>query len=141
MSLFIDTAVIMYAGGKPHPLREPCRQLLGAVADGSLDAVISTEVVQEIYHRFVAIDRRDLGMAMADAALDLFAPVVPLTETMMRRMSGLVEDYAGLSARDLVHVATCLELDIEAIVSPDQGFDAVTGLIRVDPKDGSSILG
>ena len=102
--------------------------------------MISVEVVQEIYHRFVAIGRRDIGVAMADAALDLFAPVVPLTEAMMRRMSSLVETFDGLSSRDLVHVATCQELGIEAIVSPDRGFDAVTGLTRIDPMDAPTVL-
>lgn len=140
MSLFIDTAVIMYAAGGPHPMRDPCRAILTAVADGSIDAVTSVEVVQEIYHRFVAIDRRRMGVEMADATLDLFAPVVPLTDAMMRRMAALVEEFDGLSSRDLVHVATCRELGIDAIVTPDKGFDAVTGLARIDPTNAPTVL-
>lgn len=37
MTVFIDTAVIMYAAGGDHPLREPCRDMLRAVVDGRLD--------------------------------------------------------------------------------------------------------
>lgn len=135
MSVFIDTAVIMYAGGREHPMKQPCLAVLGAVADGRLDGVISTEVVQEIFHRFVAIQNRAVGVAMAEAALDLFSPLAPISENIIRRMPSLIVDHPSLSARDLIHVATCRALDIEVMVSPDTGFDEVDGLSRIDPVD------
>jgi predicted nucleic acid-binding protein len=100
------------------------------VVDGSLDAVISAEVVQEILHRFVAIGRPELGARIARDALDLFEPVLPITHAVMDRMPGLVEQYRGLAARDLVHVATCAEAGIGTIVSPDRGFDEVREVRR-----------
>jgi predicted nucleic acid-binding protein len=133
VTLFLDTAVFMYAGGREHPLRAPCRAILERVAAGSLDATTSTEVVQEILHRFVAIGRPEVGAAMARDVLDAFEPVLPVTHGVMRRMPDLLGRYAALSARDLVHVATCLEEGIEAIVSPDRGFDQVREIRRIDP--------
>ena len=65
--------------------------------------------------------------------MDLFAPVLPITHAVMRRMPELVEAHPGLAARDLVHVATCLQEGIRDIVSPDRGFDTVPGIRRVDP--------
>jgi predicted nucleic acid-binding protein len=133
VTLFLDTAVFMYAGGREHPLRAPCRAILERVAAGSLDATTSTEVVQEILHRFVAIGRPEVGAAMARDVLDAFEPVLPVTHGVMRRMPDLLGRYAALSARHLVHVATCLEEGIEAIVSPDRGFDQVREIRRIDP--------
>jgi predicted nucleic acid-binding protein len=133
VTLFLDTAVFMYAGGREHPLRAPCQAILERVAAGSLDATTSTEVVQEILHRFVAIGRPEVGAAMAHDVLDAFGPVLPVTHGVMRRMPDLLGRYAALSARDLIHVATCLEEGIEAIVSPDRGFDQVREIRRVDP--------
>lgn len=133
MTTFIDTAVIMYAGGTDHPLRAPCQALLARVAAGDLNAVTSVAVVQEILHRFGTPNRRGIGAAMASHTLDLFAPLIALTDTTMRRMPELFTEYPQLPARDLVHVATCFEAGIQAIVSPDRGFDAVEGLRRVDP--------
>lgn len=133
MTAFIDTAVLMYAGGVDHPQRQPCRRILDQIADGTLDAVTSVEVVQEVLHRFVAVRRPDLGLAMAQHALDLFAPTLPVTHAVMRRVPELVRRYPTLAARDVVHVATCRHEGIEEIISPDRGFDAVEGIHRIDP--------
>ena len=54
MTVFVDTAVIMYAAGRPHPLRDPCRAIIERVAAGRLDGVTSAEVIQEVLHRFAA---------------------------------------------------------------------------------------
>ncbi len=138
MSLFVDTAVIMYAGGADHPLREPCRRIIGRVGDGDLDAVTSAEVVQEIIHRFMAIRRPDVAQSMAIRTMDTFAPVIPLTHAMMRRVPDLAHRYPMLSARDLVHVATCIHEGITEIVSPDRGFDTVREIRRVPPEEFAS---
>ncbi len=130
----------MYAAGADHPLRDPARRVIRLVADGRLSAVISAEVVQEILHRFVAIRRRDLGARIARDALDLFAPVVPVTHDVMNRMPALVERYPDLSARDLVHVSTCLEIGVNVIVSPDRGFDAVREVRRIPIEDVEALL-
>jgi predicted nucleic acid-binding protein len=139
VSVFVDTAVIMYAGGAEHPLRRPSQAILQGVAEGRLPGVTSAEVIQEILHRFGALRRPELGSAMARHALDLFAPVLPITHLVMRRMSDLVDRYPALSARDLVHVATCLEERIFVIVSADAGFDRVTEIARVAPDDEAAV--
>lgn len=139
MTVFIDTAVIMFAGGREHALREPCRAVLRHVESGRLPAVTSAEVIQEIFHRFTVVGSRERGAQMADSALDLFAPVLPVTHAVMQRMAGLVARYPHLTARDLVHVATCIEEGISAIVTPDQGFDQVVEVRRVPVDDAAAI--
>lgn len=133
MTVFVDTAVLMYAAGGAHALREPCRRLLQRVADGEIEAVTSVEVIQEILHRYTRIGRPEVGAALARASLDLLAPVVPLTHAVMRRLPDLVDRYPRLQARDLVHVATCLHEGIQEIASPDRDFDYVAEVHRVDP--------
>lgn len=128
----------MYAGGRDHPLREPNRRILRDVEAGRLDGVISAEVVQEILHRFTAIGEPLIGAEMARTALDLFAPVLPITHQVMDRMPTLVERYPELAARDLVHVATCLDQGLDTIVSPDRGLDRVREVSRADPAEAGS---
>ena len=135
MTVFIDTAIVMYAGGVEHPLRKPCQRILAGVADGTVEAVTSVEVIQEILHRFSALRRPEVGAAMARDALDLFAPVLPVTHAVMRRIPELIDAYPTLAARDLVHVATCLQEGIRDIISPDRGFDSVSEIRRIDPTD------
>lgn len=129
----------MYAGGAEHPLREPCQRILRAIGAERLDAVISAEIVQEILHRFLAIGRPKVAREMAQAALDLFAPVVPVTHAVMGRMPDLVARYDRMTARDLIHVATCAEVGIETIVSPDRAFDRARGIRRLAPDDAAAI--
>jgi len=140
LTVFIDSAVLMYAAGAPHELREPSVRIVRLVRDGMLQAVISAEVVQEILHRFVAIRRPEVGARIARDALDLFAPVLPITHAVMDRMPELITRYPSLTARDLVHVATCLEDGIGAIVSPDRGLDAVREVRRIPLDDAGALF-
>jgi predicted nucleic acid-binding protein len=133
VTVFIDTAVIMYAAGAEHPLREPSRRVLSRIGTGELDGVISVEVIQEILHRFSSIRRRDVGEAQARDAMDFFAPVLPITHALMRRVPDLAARYPSLAARDLIHVATCVHEGITEIISPDRGFDGVAEVRRIDP--------
>ncbi len=133
MTAFIDTAVIMYAAGAQHPLREPSRRVMSRIGRGELDGVISVEVIQEILHRSWSMRQMAVGEAQAREALDFFAPVLPITHALMRRVPDLARKYPTLAARDLVHVATCIHEGISEIISPDRGFDQVTELRRIDP--------
>ena len=139
MTAFIDTAVIMYAAGGEHALREPSRRVLSRIGNGDLDGVISVEVVQEILHRFISLRRPEIGIAQAAQAMDFFAPVLPITHALMRRVPDLAARYPLLAARDLVHVATCVHEGITAIISPDRGFDQVAEVRRIDPTDFAPI--
>ena len=135
MTAFIDTAVIMYAAGGEHPLREPSRRVLSRIGNGELDGVISVEVIQEIIHRFLSLGRSDIGQEQAKEAMDFFAPVLPITHALMRRVPDLALRYPSLHARDLVHVATCIHEGITDIISPDRGFDHVAEVRRIEPTD------
>lgn len=125
----------MYAAGGEHPLRAPSRRILERVEGGELDGVISVEVVQEVVHRYLAIGRADLAVTGATAAMDLFAPVLPVTHAVMRRLPDLARAHPKLAARDLIHVAVCQHEGIATIISPDRGFDIVAGLRRIDPAE------
>ena len=116
-------------------MRDPSRRILDAVGDRAIDAVTSAEVVQEIVLRYLAIGRADGGLALAERALDLFAPVLPITHALMRRVPELARRYPALAARDLIHVATCIHEGITDIVSTDRGFEAVRELRRIPPEE------
>jgi predicted nucleic acid-binding protein len=133
VTVFIDTAVVVYAAGADHPLRDPCRRIIDRISDGSLDAVTSAEVIQEILHRFLSSGRPDAGATLIERTQDLMAPVVPITHALMRRVPLLAGRYPSLSARDIIHVATCIHEGISEIVTPDRGFDQVVEIRRIDP--------
>lgn len=133
MTVFIDTAVVMYASGADHPLRQVCRDIMSRVGDGQLEAVTSSEVVQEILRRFISVKRPEVGIQIARATMDASAPVIPISHALMRRVPDLVGRYPKLSCRDLVHVATCIHEGVPTIISPDRGFDQVAEIRHIDP--------
>jgi predicted nucleic acid-binding protein len=59
--------------------------------------------------------------------------VIPIGVEILDRARALLDDHAGLVARDALHAAVVLELGLEAICSFDKDFDAVDGLRRVEP--------
>lgn len=57
--IFVDSNVPMYLVGAPHPNKVEALRLLEAAVVGRERLVTSAEVLQEILHRYVAIERRD----------------------------------------------------------------------------------
>lgn len=44
--IVLDTTVLVYAKGAEHPLRDPCRDLVAAIADERIAATTTAEVIQ-----------------------------------------------------------------------------------------------
>ncbi len=72
MIAFLDTNIFLYAAGGPSPQRESCANVLRRVADGSMDATINAEVIQEILHVLVRRGRREEGIKLARQMTALF---------------------------------------------------------------------
>lgn len=130
--IVLDTTVLVYAVGEDHPLRDPCRRLLQAHADGRVEATTTVEVVQELVHvRSRRRDRADaaaLGRRVAEAFALLSA-----TGHDLERGLALFESSPALGAFDAVLAAVALGRGAEALVSADRAFADVPGLRWVDP--------
>lgn len=103
--ILLDTTVLVYAVGAAHPLRAPARTLLGDVADGTVRASTTVEVLQEFTH--VRARRRDRSDA-AVLARDLATALSPLTTvTVDDLLAGLTmfKWHNGIGAFDAVLVA------------------------------------
>ncbi len=135
MRYFLDTNVFLYAAGRAHPFKAPCVAVLQRVAQDALDAVTSTEVLQEILHRFWATSDLPQGLILARLAVDQVAgEVLPVTLAEMQRAFALAERYeTGITIRDAIHAATMLQHGITHIISADRHFDAIAEVTRIDP--------
>ena len=89
------------------------------------------EVLQEILHRYVAIDRRDAIQPAFDALLGVVDEVLPVTRAAVERAKEIVLGYRRLSARDAVHVSVMEQHGIAQILSFDAGFDSFPGISRI----------
>ena len=67
--ILVDSNIPMYLVGAPHPHKSDAQQLLEKLVSERRPLVTDAEVLQEILHRYVAIDRRDAVQPAFDALL------------------------------------------------------------------------
>jgi predicted nucleic acid-binding protein len=130
VTVFVDSNIPMYLVGAEHPNKHAARSALErAVADGER-LVTDAEVMQEILHRYTAIDRRDAIDPALELLLGVVDEVVPIDSELVLAAGRLLARESRLSARDAIHVAVMRRYDIDDILTFDAGFDVVTGLRR-----------
>jgi hypothetical protein len=93
--------------------------------------VTDTEVLQEILHRYVAIDRRDAIQPAFDALLGVVDDVLDVSRAAAERAKEIVLGHRRMSARDAIHLAVMEQHGISRILSFDSGFDEFPGVTRL----------
>ncbi len=133
--IVLDTTVLVYAKGSSHPLRDPCRELIAAIADRRLQATTTVEVVQEFVH--VRAQRRDRvdAVALGGDYANLLSPLLTVTGEHLRHGLSLFERTPRLGAFDAVLAATALQAGASALVSADSAFSTVADLPQIIPDD------
>lgn len=130
--IFVDSNVPMYLVGAPHPHKIDAQHLLErAIADGER-LVTSAEVLQEILHRYVAIQRRDAIQPAFDALLGVVDEVYPVSREDVERASRVLDGLGATSARDALHVAVMQRREVGRILTFDRAFDGIPGIERVE---------
>ena len=125
--IFVDTNVVMYAVGRPHPLREPAREFFAECIRNRTPLCTSVEVLQELVHAYLPVSR----LRTLDAALSLIVrsriDVWPLEHEDVTLARQLHEQFPTLGARDLCHLASCRRRRVNAVKTFDQALQAVVG--------------
>ena len=131
---FIDANVPIYAAGRKHPNKEPCVRVLLMVAEHPRAFVTDVEVLQELMHRYVALDRWILGreviQGFSEVMHDRIEPVYVEDIDLAAR---LADRHPGISSRDLVHAAVMRRMGVNWIVSAGTDFDRLPEITRLDP--------
>ena len=129
--ILIDSNVPMYLVGTPGPHKTDAQRLLEKLISQRERLVTDAEVLQEILHRYVAINRRHDIQPAFDALLNAVDEVLPVDRAIVERAKQIVLAYQRLSARDAVHLAVMESHGIERILSFDAGFDGFPGVTRL----------
>jgi predicted nucleic acid-binding protein len=128
--IFIDANIPMYLVGAAHPHKQDAARLLEQAAAAGQCLVTDVAVLQEILHRYTAIDRRGAIQDAFDAMSAVLDEVFPIDLAAVDHARSLVLSYGRLSARDAIHVATMQQHGVTRIMSFDAGFDQIPGLVR-----------
>lgn len=133
MTYFLDANVAMYAAGGAHRLQVPCQRIIRAAGQGHINVVVSTEVLQELLHRYVALGERQRACSLVEHVADLATTIFPIEHPDIIKAMDLLQRYTALTTRDAVHLATMLNHQITEILSADQAFDTILEVHRMDP--------
>ena len=129
--IFIDSNVPMYLVGAPHPHKNDAQRWTEKLVSDRERLVTDAEVLQEILHRYVAINRRDAIQPAFDALLRIVDEVIPIDQMVVEAAKKIVLGYSSFSARDAVHLAAMKRHGADRILSFDSGFDAYPGITRL----------
>jgi predicted nucleic acid-binding protein len=121
----------MYLVGAAHPHKTDARRLLEKLVSDRQRLVTDAEVLQEILHRYIAINRRDAIQPAFDALLGVVDQVMSIDKATVERAKEIAVARTRLSARDALHVAVMERNRIERVLSFDTGFDGLPGITRL----------
>lgn len=131
----IDANIFIYAIGRPHPYREPCRSLLSQLEDRAVEGNIDVELLQEILGFYWKRSRLTEGLALFDRLQLAFPDPLPITNAIISSARALLSSYPAIGPRDAIHAAAVIVHQFEGIISTDSGFDAIPGIKRFDPME------
>jgi uncharacterized protein len=129
--IFIDSNIPMYLVGAPHRNKADAQQWLEKLVSDRQRLVTDAEVLQEILHRYIAIDRRDAIQPAFSALLTFVDDVFSINRETAERAKEIAIGYRRLSARDAIHLAVMEQHGIERILTFDSGYDGFPGIIRI----------
>jgi len=121
----------MYLTGTPGTHKTDAQRSLERLVSERQRLVTDAEVLQEILHRYSAINRRHDIQPAFDALLNVVDEVLPVDRAVAERAKQIVLNYQRLSARDAVHLAVMERHGIDKILSFDSGFDGFPGITRL----------
>lgn len=129
--IFVDSNIPMYLVGQSDAHRSSARELVEQAISRHERLVTSAEVLQEILHRFVAINRRDGIQPAFDVLTHIADEVYSIETSDVDRARAIVLARPALSARDALHVAVMERNGISRIMSFDRHFDDMPGIERL----------
>ena len=121
----------MYLIGAAHPHKTDAQVILERLIASGQRLVTDVEVLQEILHRYTAIDRREAIGPALQVTLDIVDEVISIEKAEVLRAAEIFQNRALTSARDAVHIAVMERHGIRSILSFDSDFDRWPGLERI----------
>lgn len=129
--ILVDSNIPMYLMGASHPHKIDAQRLVEKLLSERRSLVTDAEVLQEILHRYVAINRPDAIQPTFDSLLGVVDQVLAIDRAVVERAKEIVFGHKRLSARDAIHLAVMEKHGIERILSFDTGFDGFPGVTRL----------
>jgi uncharacterized protein len=134
--VFVDANIPMYLIGDDHRHKVDSQRLVERFASERRRLVTSSEVFQELLHRYMAPDRRPAVEVAFRALSDIVDNVFSVRKEDVFVAKDLTHAHPQLSARDALHAAVMRRNHVRQILSFDRGFDLLPDIVRVPAATG-----
>ena len=121
----------MYLIGAAHPHKTEAQVILERLIAAGQRLATDAEALQEILHRYAAIEKREAIGPALQVTLGIVDEVLPIEKREVLRAGEIAQTGALLSARDAVHIAVMERHGIRSILSFDGDFDRWPGIQRI----------
>lgn len=143
-SAVLDTTVFIDARGSDESARHGAHHILNSVLNGDLQAAVSVETVQEVFHLML----RRLGDRSAAVSYSRWvASSYELIETDRPLVEAALDELAvsdSIGGVDAIILAGARRLGADAIITRDKGLGRAAGELWIDssdPRAVSALLG
>ena len=103
--IFVDSNILMYLMGAAHPHKTESQVILERLIAAGERLVTDAEVLQEILHRYTAIDKREAIGPALQVTLDIVDEVIPIGKAEVLRAAEIAQGRVPMSTRDALHIA------------------------------------
>jgi uncharacterized protein len=129
--ILVDSNIPMYLVGIDGPRKIDAQTAVERLISNRERLVSDAEVLQEVLHRYVSINRRDAIQPAFEVLYKIVDSVLPVETRSVNRAKEIILSTPGLSARDAIHLAIMEIYGIGRILSFDAGFDRFPGISRI----------
>jgi uncharacterized protein len=129
--ILVDSNVPMYLIGASHSHKIDAQRALERLVTDRERLVTDAEVLQEILHRYTAIERREAIQPAFDILLGVVDEILDIDVQAVERAKAVLLARPHLSARHAIHLAIMERHGISRILSFDAGFDRLPGIERL----------
>ena len=119
--LLLDANIPIYAHGREHFYREPCRTIMGRVKTHPHNYAVDTETFQEILYIYSRRGQTALGVAVTQELLNLQPAIISITIAEIRAAIRLLQYAPGIAPR--------AESDANIYILPGHQFRAVDAML------------
>lgn len=125
---YVDSNIPMYLVGTSHPNKSRTLSTLETLITSREKLVTCAETIQEILHRFSAIERRKDIQICVDGLFSFVDEIFPVDEKDALAAKDILLAHSKLSARDALHAAVMHRRGIDSIFTFDLGFRVLPNL-------------
>jgi len=122
MTIYFDTNIFIYLSDENSAYFLQVKDLIQYCEDNKIKIATSVETIQEIIHFSINTQDLPFGFNTANKTLDLVDELYILDKKTVENYLTIVNKYRNRESRDFIHLATCINQKIGAIITYDHGF-------------------